>query len=176
MQPNAKSTLAIATFYNVYKDVYSLEPIPGTLTYQAQNGTEGKSWGAELSGTYQVSDNWRVRGGYTYFDKKLQAKPGHTFDPSYLANDVQNQFMVQSMAELPYNFHFDLVARYLDGIPATLATQQVPNYFTFDSRLAYTFKNTELSITGQNLFEKRHVEFGTLSIPRSIYAKLNVRL
>jgi iron complex outermembrane receptor protein len=176
MQPNAKSTLAIATFYNVYDDIYSLEPFPGTLTYQAQNGTKGKSWGAELSGTYQVSDKWRVRGGYTYFDKKLQAKPGHTFDPSYLANDVQNQFMVQSMAELPYNFHFDLVARYLDGIPATLATQQVPNYFTFDSRLAYTFKNTELSITGQNLFEKRHAEFGTLSIPRGVYAKLSVRL
>ena len=173
--PNAKSTFSIATFFNQYDDIYSLETLPGTLTYVVQNGTEGKSWGAELSGTYQLSKKWRVRGGYTYFDKKLQAKPGHTFDPGYLANDVQNLALLQSMTELPFNFHFDLIARYLDHLPATLATTKVPAYFTFDSRIAYQRKAVEISVVGQNLFRKNHREFNDLSIPRCVYAKLSVR-
>ena len=175
MQPNNKSTFSLATFYNVYNDIYSLEPVPGTLTYQIQNGTKGTSWGAELSGTYQVLNNWRLRGGYTYFDKKLEAKPGHTFDPSYLANDVQNQFMLQSMANFS-SFDFDVAARYLDYIPASLATQKVPAYFTFDARLAYTYKRVEFSVVGQNLASKRHTEFNTRPIPRSVYGKVALRL
>ena len=175
MQPNNKSTFSLATFYNVYNDIYSLEPIPGTFTYQIQNGTKGTSWGAELSGTYQVLDNWRLRGGYTYFDKKLEAKPGHTFDPSYLANDVQNQFMLQSMAAFS-DFDFDIVARYLDYIPASLVTQKVPAYFTFDARLAYTYKQVQFSVVGQNLASKRHPEFNTRQISRSVYDRVIVRL
>lgn len=176
IQPNTKSSFSLSTFYNVYKNVYSLEALPGTLTYQIMNGTEGQSWGAEFSGTYQLLDNWRIRGGYTYFDMKLKAKPGHNFDPSYLANDVQNQALLQSMAELPFHLHFDVIARYLDYLPQTIVSAEVPGYFTFDTRIAYTFKALELSVTGQNLFQKKHTEFNTFSIPRGIYTKLTLRL
>ncbi|MCW3110824.1 MAG: TonB-dependent receptor [Segetibacter sp.] len=176
IQPNTKSSFSIASFYNVYKNVYSLEALPGTLTYQIFNGSEGKSWGSELSGTYQLLDKWRVRGGYTYFDMKLKAKPGHTFDPSYLANDVQNQAMLQSMTDLPFNLHLDVIARYLDYLPQTITTVEVPGYFTFDTRIAYTIKHVEVSVAGQNLYKKNHTEYNTLNIPRSIYAKLTFRL
>jgi iron complex outermembrane receptor protein len=176
LQPNSNSSFSVATFYNVYKDVYSLETLPGTRTLQTFNGSEGTSWGTELSGTYQILDKWRIRGGYTYLDVKLQAKPGHTFDPSYLANDVRNQFMLQSMADLPLNLHLDVIARYLDYLPKTQTTASVPSYFAFDTRIAFTFKNAELSIVGQNLPHKNHREYQALSIPRSIYGKLTYRL
>jgi iron complex outermembrane receptor protein len=176
LQPNAKSTFSLATFYNLYDDVYSVENLPGTLTYQIQNGCTGRSWGAELSGTYQLTSAWRLRGGYTYIDKKLTVKPGHNFNPSYLGNDAKNQAMLQSMTDVTKNFHIDVIARYLDYLPKSLATAMVPGYFTYDTRLAYNLKSFEVAVLGQNLFRKAHPEFQALTIPRSVYAKLTLRL
>lgn len=176
LQPDAKSTFSLATFYNVYSDVYSVENLPGTVTYQIQNGSKGTSWGAELSGTYQVCNNWRLKGGYTYIDKKLEAKPGHNFDPTYLGNDAKHHALLQSMLNVSKNFHADVTARYLDYLPKTLATVMVPGYFTYDARLAVDIKKVEVSVVGQNLYRKHHAEFGALTIPRSVYAKLTLRL
>lgn len=174
-QPNHRSSFSIATFYNIYSDVYSVEALPGTLTYQIQNGSEAKSWGVELEGNYQIIKNWRVRGGYTYFKKDIHAKAGHTFDPRYLGNDVRNQALLQSIVDLPAHVQFDVVARYLDPLAKTFATIAVPSYFTFDARLAFTFKGFEFSVVGQNLAAKNHTEFGSFEIPRSVYGKITAR-
>lgn len=175
LQPNERSSLSVATFYNVYHDLYSVEALPGTLTYQIQNGSEGESWGAELSANYQVTDNWRLRGGYTFFNKDLRPKPGHSFNPDYLGNDAKSRGVLQSILNLPAHLQLDIAARYTDGLPKTLATANVPSYFTFDTRLAYTFRQFELAVVGQNLWEDKHTEFGTLNIPRSVYAKISAR-
>lgn len=175
LQPSAFSSVSFAGFYNVYRDIYSVEALPGTLTYQIQNGSEGTSWGGEFSGNYQLSPQWRVRGGYTYFRKNLRSKPGHTFDPSYLSNDAQNQILLQSILNVGKHWQVDLIGRYLDYLPKTLATAQVPAYFTYDAHLAYTFGKLELSLVGQNLWRAEHAEFNSLSIPRSAYVKLTGR-
>jgi iron complex outermembrane receptor protein len=175
VQLNNRSSFSLSTFYHDYSDVYSVEPLPGTLTYQIQNGSDAESWGAELSGFYQLSKSWRVRGGFTYFDKDLRPKPGRAHDPSYLANDVKHQAMIQSMLDLPFHFKIDVVARYLDYIPASFATARVPEYFTFDARVAWEYKHYELAIIGQNLASDRHSEFGAIKIPRGIYGKFSVR-
>lgn len=174
-QPNAVSAVSVATFYNVYRDVYSVEPLPGTVTYQIQNGSEAESWGFEISGNYQLHKNWRVRGGYTYFNKDIRAKPGHVFDPSYLGNDARNQALLQSILDLPFRIQLDITARHVDGLKASFATARVPAYFTMDARLAFTYKGFELSVAGQNLTQKEHTEFGTFNLPRHGYAKISAR-
>src|SRR5690606_31911755 len=154
--------------YNQYDDLYSVEALPGTLTYQIQNGTEGRSWGAELSGTWQISEDWRLKGGYTYFDKDLQNKPGRIYDFSALGNDAKHQGLLTSNMNFPGNFQLDLSMRYLGELPQPL----VPEYFTFDARVAWTFKQSiELSVVGQNLWEEKHIEILN-QIPRSLYAKI----
>ncbi|MEI6948075.1 TonB-dependent receptor plug domain-containing protein [Paraflavisolibacter sp. H34] len=175
IRPNAVSNFSAAVFYNRYRDVYSVEALPGTLTYQIQNGSEGASWGLELSGTYKLTNSWRLRGGYTYFDKDLHARPGHVFDPAYLGNDVKHQGLLHSILDLPFHLQLDLTGRYLDRLSKTLATAEVPPYVTYDARLAYTFKKGELSVVGQNLHKDKHAEFGTLQIPRSVYLKITGR-
>ncbi|MEX2594032.1 MAG: outer membrane beta-barrel protein [Anditalea sp.] len=169
VQPSSRLTVSLATFYNQYDDLYSVEALPGTQIYQIQNGTEGISWGAELSGTYQVLKQWRLRGGYTYFDKDLQNKPGRTFDYSVLGYDAQSQVLVQSMVDLPGNIQFDVTSRHLGEL-----SNQVPDYFTFDVRVAWLFKQWEFSVNGQNLWEDRHKEWGA-EIPRNIYGKVTCR-
>lgn len=175
LKPNNRSSFSVSTFYNIYHDLYSVEALPGTLTYQIQNGSEGKSWGAEFSANYQLTDNWRLRGGYTYFDKDLHAKEGHTFNPDYLGNDAKNRAVLQSILDLPLHISVDVAARYMSGLPKTIATEQVPSYVTFDARLAYTFKQFEMALVGQNLCKERHTEYGILNIPRSVYAKISAR-
>jgi hypothetical protein len=76
---------------------------------------------------------------------------------------------------LPFGLNLDVSARYLTRIPKSFATAEVPRYFTFDSRLAWNIRKLELAIVGQNLWRKKHAEFGVLSIPRSVYAKAAVR-
>jgi iron complex outermembrane receptor protein len=175
VQPTQFSTVSLSAFFNRYRDVYSVEAKPGTVTYLIQNGSEAKSWGAELAVNYKLFSVWRLRGGYTFFAREIRPKPGRTFDPEYLANDVRNQGMIQSILDLPKNFQIDLVARYLDPLAKTFATARVSSYLTFDARVAYVHKNWELAVVGQNLGQENHTEFGTLRISRSMYAKLSAR-
>lgn len=174
-QPNAVSSFSIATFYNRYKDVYTVEALPNTVTYQIQNNAKAQSWGAELMVNYQVTKDWRLRGGYTFFRKDIAALEGHNFNPEYLGNDVQHQVLVHSILDLPFHFQLDITGRYLDSLPKTFATARVPSYLTMDARLAYSTKGFEVAVVGQNLKEEKHAEFGTVTIPRSYYVRLSAR-
>jgi len=173
--PSSKLSLSLAVFYNIYNDVYSVEPLPGTQTFQIQNGSEAKTWGAEFSGTYQVTTSWRLRGGFTYFGKDLRAREGHNHDPSYLANDAKHHFLLQSMLNLPLNFKLDIVARYMDYIPASFATVRIPEYATADVRLAFNYKAMEIAVTAQNIVRDKHSEYDALKIPRSFFGRLTFR-
>lgn len=174
VHPTHLFSLSLATFYNHYDDLYSVEALPGTKTYQIQNGAKGYSKGAELSGNLQLIPNWRMRGGYTYFSKKLKNKPGNVTPASALTNlgvDAEHQFVLQSIMDLPKDFNLDITWRYVDDLPSTQFRTEVKSYFNLDTRLAWSFKQLEISLVGQNLLKKQHVEFGNY-IPRSIYGKV----
>jgi iron complex outermembrane receptor protein len=174
-QPSSVLSMSFAGFYNIYNNVYSVEPLPGTLTYQIQNGSAARSWGGEFCGTYQVTPEWRLRGGFTYFGKDLHAREGHDQDPSYLANDAKHHLLLQSMLNLPFNFKLDIIARYMDYIPASFATVRVPEYATADARLAFEYGKMEISFTAQNIAHKVHSEYDALRIPRNFFGRLTFR-
>jgi iron complex outermembrane receptor protein len=175
VQPLSSMSFSLAAFYNEYDDIYTVEalPPPDNFTFQIQNGAKGYSYGLELSGAYQIADVFRLRGGYTYFVKELENKPGHTFNPVQLADlghDAQDQCSLQSIWNLPLNFQLDITARYISRLPDFM-----PDYFNFDTRLAWVYNKWELSLVGQNLFEERHREY-SVQIPRSIYVKITCRI
>jgi iron complex outermembrane recepter protein len=64
------------------------------------------------------------------------------------------------------------VGRYKSKLEKTLATAEVPQFLTYDVRIAWVTKNIELSLVGQNLAKEEHTEFDVLKIPRSFYAKI----
>ena len=167
--PTSSLSLSLAVFHNRYDDLYSVEALPGTQTYQIQNGTEGHASGAELSGTYQLLRGWRVRGGYTYFYKDLVSAPA--YDPADLGHDPRHRLLLHSMVDLPAHFQFDLTTGYV----GTLADLEVPHYIALNTRLAWQFKYWELAVIGRNLWNDRHPEFGSLEIPRSIFGKVTWR-
>jgi len=175
VEPSSRIMLSLASFYNIYNDLYSVEALPGTQTYQIQNGSEGSTWGAEFSGTCQVTTGWRLRGGFTYFAKDIHAKEGHLHDPSYLSNDARHHLVLQSMLNLPLNLKLDIVARYMDYIPASFATARIPEYATADARLAFNYRSMEISVTAQNFVRGRHSEFDVSKIPRNYFGRLTFR-
>lgn len=178
VRPAERLSLSLATFFNDYDDIRSLEPFGGTNTFVIANQNRAEAWGVELSGNYEVVDWWRLRGGYTYLHKTVSVTGGGQDLNRGRAegNDPHHQFVVQSAMDLPWNLEFDCVARYTDTLPEP----RVPSYFTVDARLAwYPKPNIELAIVGQNLWDKQHPEFGASAtrqeVPRSVYGKLTWR-
>jgi len=172
VRPVDHLALSVATFYNDYNNLRSINQLTPT-NFVIGNGFRGQTWGMELSGTYQATGWWRLRGGYTYLNKTLWAR-GPTATPSVReGNDPENQFLLQSVMDLPAHFQFDVVGRYVD----TLENPHVPSYVSFDARLAWWWKgNLEISIVGQNLWDNQHPEFGAVAtreeIPRSVFGKV----
>jgi len=177
MRPFQSLSLSIASYYNSYDDLHSveLENPPAALPYTIQNGAAGQSWGVELSGLYQASPWWRVRGGYTLFQKDLWSQPGHDVMEVVLAslgNDPQNQAVLQSMMSLGAHVQCDATLRYVDRLPNPV----VPSYVAVDLHLAALMGHWELAVVGQNLTDKMHPEFNAnQEVPRSVYGSITSR-
>lgn len=179
LQSQSKFTLSLATFYNVYSDIRSVErgPPPFYVPITFSNGVEGETYGLELAGTHQPLDWWRLRGGYTFVKKDLSVKSSSSDlnEGRANSNDPEHQFLVQSMMDLPGGVELGFVIRYVDDLP----NPKVPAYWGLDARLAWRpIKMIELSLVGQNLLDARHSEFipsspSPRNIERSIYGKFS---
>ena len=172
VRPLDRLSLSLAGYYNEYNDLRSVDSLTPT-NFIIGNGFKGQTWGFELSGNYQVTDNWRLRGGYTYLNKLLWSHRPGVLPSVREGNDPENQVLIQSILDLPAHFQFDAVGRYVD----TLHNPHVPSYVAFDLRLAWWYKGkVEVSIIGQNLWDNQHPEFGAAAtrqeIPRSVFGKV----
>lgn len=180
LQPSDNISTSLATFYNTYDNIRSVEPLASAAYPVAfGNGVKGKSYGVELSATYQLMSGWNLHGGYTFVKKELSVKP-HSKDMNEgtaESNDPANQFLVQSTLKLHRDVELGTVLRYIDKLPEPY----VPHYFGLDLRVGWHLnKALELNIVGQNLLDRRHTEFIPSSptsrqIQRSIYGKLTLR-
>jgi iron complex outermembrane receptor protein len=180
--PVKEFSFSLATFYNDYRDLRSAEPGPPPLGYPFTigNGVEGQSYGVEVSGSFQPLKWWSLKGGYTFLEKKLVVKP----DSKDLnkgtneSDDPNNQFLIESMFNLPKGIEASFVFRYVD----VLTNHYVPSYRSLDVQLGWKITNwLQLSVVGQNLLDENHPEFVPSSpsprlIVRSFYGKITFRL
>ena len=179
----SRATGSISTFYNVYDDVRSTSFTPGTIIplYFA-NSLEGRTYGAELSGTYQVLESWSLHAGYDLLEENLHVKPGQ-FDLNDALNetaDPKHQFTIRSALSLPWHVDLDAALRWVDALRTNNGPTPgtVPSYFELNTRLAWRGpKGLELSLVGQNLLHDQHPEYGfpsptRVEIPRSVYGKI----
>jgi iron complex outermembrane recepter protein len=179
----SRATGSISTFYNVYDDVRSTSFTPGTIIplYFANN-LEGRTYGAELSGTYQVLESWSLHAGYDLLEEDLHVKPGQ-FDLNNALNetaDPKHQFTIRSALSLPWHVDLDAALRWVDALRTNNGPTPgtVPSYVELNTRLAWRGpKGLELSLVGQNLLHDQHPEYGfpsptRVEIPRSVYGKI----
>jgi iron complex outermembrane recepter protein len=177
-QPLASLTGSLSAFFNQYDKLRSVEPGTGPLNLPVTfgNGVAGDTYGVELAANYVVTDNWQLRGGYTWLRKDLRVKPGSgdLNNAGAESNDPEHQFLVQSLLSLPHDLQVDTVLRYVD----TLSTPPVDSYIELNARIAWQITDHfELSLVGQNLLDNRHPEFVPASpsareIERAVYGKI----
>jgi iron complex outermembrane receptor protein len=176
-KPHERLSLTVATFYNDYDHIRSLEqlapPAPFPLVFE--NGQTGNSYGAELTAEYRVTDWWRLRSGYTALRLHVRPEPGST-DKSFgstESHDPNHYGALRQSLDLPAHLQFDIGFRYVGQI----ANQTVPAYGELDGRLGWQATPTlECSIVGQNLLHAHHAEFGVPATrkeaERGVYGRL----
>lgn len=180
LQPVDNTSISLATFYNTYNNIRSVEPLTAALfPVVFGNGVKGNTYGAELSATYQPMSWWNLRGGYTFVRKELSLKSGSRDSNKATAesNDPTHQVLIQSNITLPAKLELGTVIRFVDKLP----NPYVKAYTALDLRLGWHLnKMIELNLVGQNLLDKRHAEFipdspSARLIERSVYGKITFR-
>lgn len=147
-----------ATAY--YHDWDKLRSGTPVLPLEIENNIEAKVYGIELWATYEVMPGWRISGGGARFNNELRVKPGTNargVNNDILSNDPKYQAQLRSSWQATDNSLLEVSVRHL----AKLSNQPIPAYTALDMHYAWQVaKQLELSITGRNLADKRHREFG----------------
>jgi len=140
-----------------------------------------KTYGVEVFSKWNVSEDWELSGGFTYFKMDLdQVSTASFVFENAEGNDPEYQWNIKSRLSLPYDLEFDTTLYYVDS----LDNINVPSYTRLDLRVGWRpTKSFELSVSGLNLLEREHDEFGAEAVQftsgtrveRSIFAKATIK-
>jgi iron complex outermembrane receptor protein len=172
-QPSTRLSYSVTGFYSAYDHLRSVEPAGGGV-FVLGNKMEGHTKGLESWGTFQATSRWRLSAGALFLDQDLHFKPD-SGDRNVAAagNDPKHQFTLRSSLDLSGQSHLDIMARYVGELP----NPRLPAYSAVDARYALQVRrDLELSVTGQNLFDRRHPEFGSPATRSEIERGVFVRV
>lgn len=181
--------LDVATFYNRYRHLVTVEPgapfleaepapLHAILPLVGDNRMRGKSYGVELAADWRPLSRWRLQAVYSYLQLLLEveADSQSTLFKELARTAPHHQASLRSSLDLPKGVELDLWLRYVDNLPAPT----IGSYLTLDARLAWTpCRNLELALVGQNLLDDSHPEFASekldaavMEIERGVYGKI----
>lgn len=185
-----KVFIDIATFYNVYDNLRTLEtgsaslessPTPMHLVLPSTTGNKmnGETYGVEFAADWRPLDWWRFQAAYSYLEIQLHLDEDSmdTISENAEGESPQNQFSLRSSMDLSGDTDLDLWIRYVDELPAL----NVESYVSLDARLSRKLrKDLVISIVGRNLLDSQRSEFGTplfvstlpTEVERSVYGKI----
>ena len=173
-QPSPRLSYSITAFRADYDRLRSIEPIGGAGALVIGNKMKARTNGLEAWGNFQATANWRLSAGATFLDesRSFRSDSGDT-NLAGAGNDPKRQFVLRSSLDLPGQQEFDVMARHVSRLPSPA----VPSYTAVDARYAWRLqKELEISVTAQNLFDKRHPESGAVAtrseIERGIFLKV----
>ncbi|MDB5470228.1 MAG: TonB-dependent receptor, plug [Caulobacter sp.] len=173
-QPTDNTTLSVSLFYNDYDDLRTADIGPGfTFPLRLSNTARGKTWGAEVWGTWDVTPMWRLGAGLFAIEKDFELKPGSR-DISGIASqgdDPQFQATLRSQLDLTEAVDFDLSLRAVDDLRTT------PAYVEADARLGWRLNDrVELSLGGANLLGDKHFESDNAGVRRQVGRTVHIGL
>lgn len=194
-QLGPKVSLSVSTYYNDYSNLRSVSPTPTNAHYPFPlpdvfaNHLEGDTYGMELSGNYQVLENWRLHAGYNLLQEHIRVQPGQVDVDAGRDEtaDPQQQVSLRSSVDLTRDVDLDADLRWVDELHMVEsptdgpALGTVPSYVELNARIAWRVnKHLEFALVGQNLLHDHHVEYGfpdstQEEIVRSVYAKVVFR-
>lgn len=175
-QPTRRIAYSVTAFHSAYDHLRTQELAPSRTSFVFANEMEGTSSGLEMWGSYQANERWRLSGGFSALRERLRLKPGSTDIAGVIAQegrDPARHWMLRSSFDLPHRTELDATLRHVSA----LSDPAVPAYTAVDLRLGWRpRRDLELSITGQNLLDGGHGEFGDpatrTEVGRNIFFKV----
>jgi iron complex outermembrane receptor protein len=139
---------------------FTLSPSPPHLLLPNIFGNlaNGRTYGIEVSGRWDVAKWWRINPGFSFLQTNLSLDAGATNATIAFtsADSPTHQAQLRSSIKLPHNVEWDVSAYYVGA----LTTGPVPAYTRLDTKLGWHIgESIAVGITGQNLLSPRHVEF-----------------
>ncbi len=176
-QPMKRLSLSVSAFYDVYRDLRTIEPGPSFLPLRWGNGMEGDTYGVEAWANFQVTSWWRLSPGFRSLHKRLHFADGASglVGLQLSGDDPTNRAVLKSAMTLGSRVTFDAFFRHVGELP----DPHHPDYYELSARLSWQVSNTlELAVSGFNLLHDRHTEYPApqgLDIERSGFAELKLR-
>jgi iron complex outermembrane receptor protein len=160
VQPAPTISYSMTAFYARYDKLRTQERNAAGTDSVFGNGAEGKTRGIEMWGSWQAAPAWRLSGGLVAQRIITSLKPGSTdvsATTGLATNDPSHYWMLRSSWDMSHDKELDVTVRHVGA----LSTPAVPAYTTADVRFAWRLQHgVELSVVGQNLFNRNHAEFG----------------
>lgn len=174
---NRSFQLDAAVFYNQFSDLRSLNlgvptcapsgVIPQldptclfTSTHVEQpvvikNEISYDAMGVEVWVSKQLSERWRLQGGYTYF-RTTGSGSGTELELGVVEDSPDHQLSLRSSTDINDNLEFDVMLRWIDELEA----QQIDAYTALDLRLAWSpIPSLSIAAVAKNLIASDHLEF-----------------
>jgi iron complex outermembrane receptor protein len=168
-QVNRWLSVDLTAFLSFYQHLQTQEPGTPYLTLSSgeplliipvtlANLAHARDYGIELFANWNVTGRWKVSPGYSMLRMSLQPDPsGHDNRIAQIAGySPGQQFEIRSLLSLRKNIEWDSSLKYVGRLGAL----NIPGYARLDTRLGWRpGESWELSISGQNLSARRHLEF-----------------
>ncbi|MEQ1528657.1 MAG: TonB-dependent receptor [Methylococcales bacterium] len=176
----------ITAFYNDYDKLRSgslgsmqLTPTAFKQAFLLNNISTGNTYGFEMSGVWQMSDWWRWDLSYSLL--KTQINNIEHFQGAFSPEHMTSlRASINPIDKVSMDFWLRHSSSALTINPLGRDELTVNSYVTLDARLGWKpVKDIELSITGQNLLQKQHLEYFDESfalpsgVPRAVYGKVS---
>lgn len=175
----------ITAFYNDYHSLRStsiLQPLSkgGAIELQKtfNNVSFGDTYGFEMSGVWQMFDWWRWDLSYSLLETDIYNELYQAaISPKHITS-FRAMLNPTDKISLDFWLRHSSAAKTINTLGRHELT--VNGYVTLDARLAWQpVKNVELSVTGQNLLDKQHLEYFDdgyalpAKVPRAVYGKIS---
>jgi iron complex outermembrane recepter protein len=187
---NRKLSVDLATFFNTYSHLETIEPQPSfldtnsvppllVLTNMLDDKMQGTTEGLEVFARWKVINRWTLSPGYSFLEMHLHTDAGSqdtNSGPDAQGSNPGHQAQLRSHVEMSHGLAWDTNAYFVGHLPA----QFVASYTRVDTQLRWHLKEQlELSLVGQNLLRDHHLEFNdglavvnSSQVKRSAYARL----
>lgn len=172
-QAGRDATYSVTLFRQAYKGLRA--GVPGSDPAIISNQIDGHSTGLEAWAQYQAAESWRLSAGLFAMRKSLGFASGYTDATSVpnLGNDPHHQWSLRSSWDIGPRNQLDVIVRHVGQLPSPV----VPAYTAVD--MHWDWKVTpafSVGLLGQNLFDRRHVEFNAAGVASQIERRVFVRL
>jgi len=185
LQPRKNLTIDVTGFYNTYQDLVGVSR--GAPTFQGspsprlelpltwQNNVDARSYGFEVAANWNITDQWRVVGSYSWMGMSAHGEGAASQYDEH--SNPRSQAQIRTYYNVNKNIELNAAVFYTEGFGETMS---VPSLVRVDLGVNWRLqKDMELSFGVRNLLDDRHPELqsehtvsASSEVPRTIYMQL----